>query len=263
MTVRTVTAVLGLALLLGACDGGGTTDAASRATTTSEATTTTGASSTSTSTTAVTANGRPVTTTTPAVPCPLAPVPAGVTGVATRSGDFDGDRTADTLRAYKAGEDWHLRVELAGGNTGGDVVVSGVQPQTGLKPVGGFDIGGNKGDEAFAVVGSGASTDILGLFVFSGCTLIRVTAGGTPAELTVGASALNRSGVSCVLGTALQTLKATAPSDTGTPFAVVRSTYDLVGSVLRLANMSQATIAASDPGLTSSATLDCGRLSLS
>jgi hypothetical protein len=255
--------LIGLTLLLVSCAGGGKTGTASEATTIAAPTTAAPATPSTSPTTAPPATGRPSTTTAPAVPCPLAAVPVAATGVATRSGDFDGDRTADTLRAYELGDEWHLRIELAGGRTGGDVVVAGVDPQTGLKPLGGFDIGGNQGDEAFAIVGRGASTAIVGLFVFTDCKLIRVTESGRPAEFTVGASALNRSGISCVLGTALQILKGTAPSDTGTPFDVVRTTYDLVGSTLRPANTSRATIAAGDPGLASSGALDCGRLSLS
>ncbi len=202
-------------------------------------------------------------TTTIAAPrCGQPAVGAGATSVTTKSGNFDGNGAADTLRAYKLGDEWHLRVELDGGTAGGDVVVPGVDPGSGLKALGGFSLDENFVDEAFAVVGAGASSTLVGIFVFKDCALIRVTEKGSPAALSVGASVLNRSGISCVLRTALQTLKDTAPPATGTPFTVVRSTYDLVGSTLVLANTSQTTIDSNDPALAPSAALDCGQLSL-
>lgn len=252
--MRTPTAFVGLLLFLVACGSSGDTAAPA-------STTTSPAPSSTTSPPPTAATGPTATTAAPGA-CPLAALPAGAGSATVKMGDFNGDKLADTLRSYKLGNDWHLRVELAGGTTGDDVVVAGADAGTGVKAVGGFNIDENLADEAFAVVGGGASTTIVGLFVFAKCALVRVTEKGVPAGFPVGASVLNRSGVSCVPGTAIQALRGTAPPATGTPFAVVRSTYDLAGTTLVLANTSQASIAAGDPALAPSAAFDCGGLTL-
>ena len=63
--------------------------------------------------------------------------------------------------------------------------------------VGGADAGGDAAEEIWVRVGSGASSTILALFRFRECELVAVTLNGEPAELPVGASVANTSGVTC------------------------------------------------------------------
>jgi len=221
---------------------------------------TTSLPATATTATAAPSTSRPGTT----GACPLAAIGGGATEVTAKPGDFDGNRVADTLRAYKLTGQWHLRVELAGGTSGGDLVVPDVDPATGLKAVGGFNIDENLADEAFAIVGSGASTTEVAIFTFTNCKLARVTANGRTIVFVIGATAQRRSGLSCVTGTALQVLSATAPPNTGTPFTASRTTFDLVGSDLVQANTSPPEMyGLDDPRLAPFARFDCGSLSLS
>lgn len=268
MGVRTRAAVIGL-LLFAACGG----DPKSTATLAASSSTTSEPSTTAVSTTlVVNPSSTTKVTTTPTTAkttattgqmCSLASVGAGATNVTTKPGDFDGNGTPDVLRAYKLGNDWHLRVELGGGAGGSDLIVPGIDPVSGMKAVGGFNLNDTVAEEAFAVVGSGASTTLVGIFVFANCSLVRVTENGNPASFAVGASVLNRSGISCVQGGALQTLSATAPPNTGTPFTVARQTWDVVGTALVFVKVTQSTIASNDPALAASAKFDCGGLSLS
>ncbi len=107
-----------------------------------------------------------VTTTAGAESCPANPVPPGATMVTERpgSGDYDGDGHADGLRLYAVGGTWRLRAEPAGGG-GADVEIGPVRPGETVRPLGGADVNGDGVDEGFAIVGSGASTDVVGLFV--------------------------------------------------------------------------------------------------
>lgn len=247
---RLLTAAVAI-ILLGACgDDSGPSRQAASSTTAPPATATT-------PTPASTA----VATTSTTVACTLAPIGAGATNVTSKPGDFDGNGTPDTLRAYLLGNDWHLRVELSSGG-GADAVAAGVPSISGLKAIGGYNIDANLRDEAFAVVGSGAATAIVGLWTFANCQLTRVTVNGQPAEFPVGATVQNLSGLSCVQGTALQALKAQlAPS--GTTFNVQRMTYDLVGNTLVLANTPPTTaVPAGDPSLAPFGRLTCGALAL-
>ncbi len=195
------------------------------------------------------------------VACALAPIAASANSVTSKPGDFDGNGAADTLRAYQLGAEWRLRVELAGGG-GADIAVPGVAPVSALKALGGYNIDANLRDEAFAVVGSGASTAIIGLWTFANCQLTRVTVGSQPAEFPVGATVQNQSGLSCVQGTAIQALKAQlAPS--GTMFNVQRMVYDLVGNTLVLGNTPPlAALAPGDPNLAPYSRFACGSLTL-
>lgn len=244
-----------------AAGGTSTTPTTQPPTTAAPSATAAPASGTSVTTRLTTTTARPATN---SATCPLAAIGAGATDVTTKPGDFDGNGVADTLRTYKLGSTWHLRVELAGGASGHDLVVPGVDPGTGLKAVGGFNLDENQSNEAFVVIGGGASTTLVAIFVFNNCQLTRVTEMGNAATFPVGASAQRRTGLSCVLGTALQTLSASAPPNTGTPFTGTRTTYDLVGSDLVQANVSaQETFAMNDPAGAVFSRFTCGSLSLS
>lgn len=258
--VKLRAAVLGF-FFLAACGGDVNSSAQLAASTSSTATPTTATPTTTaapaSSTTATTARA----TTTTGVSCPVPAIGAGATDVTTKPGDFDGNGAADVLRAYKLGPNWHLRAELAGAG-GSDVVVPGVDSVSGLKALGGFNLNDTVADEAFAIVGSGASTTLVGIFAFVNCQLVRVTEMGNAATFTVGASVQRRSGISCVQGGALQVLSASTPPNASAPYTLVRQTYDVVGSALMSANTSQTILAANDPALAAASKFDCGSLTL-
>jgi len=261
--------VIGLlgVLLLAACgdDAESSAQLAAGSTSTTEAPTTVAPTTTAASAGTVTTRLTPTTVRPPPTTAagPLAGIGAGATDITTKPGDFDGNGVADTLRAYKLGGNWHLRVELAGGG-GYDLAVTGIDQVNGMRAIGGFNLNDNIADEAFATVGSGASSTFLGIFVFTNCQLVRVTQSGNVLTFEVGASAQRRSGLGCVSGTALQTLSASAPPTTGTPFTGTRTTYDLVGSNLIEANLSpQETYGVNDPLLAPFGRFSCGSLSLS
>jgi hypothetical protein len=194
--------------------------------------------------------------------CPLPPLPGGVSGVTTKAGDFDGNGVADTLRAYSVGGEWHLRVELAGGQSGDDLVVE-VDPATGLKAVGGFNLGGSGADEALATVSSGPVAASIAVFAFTDCNLDQVTVNGRTATFVVEATAERRTGLRCVAGTGLQVLNAEQRPRT-TTFTTNRVTFNLVGSTLTQVNASAPeTYPAGDPMLAPFGRLDCGSLALS
>ena len=197
-----------------------------------------------------------------AVECPLPALPGGVSGVTTKPGDFDGNGVVDTLRAYSVGGEWHLRVELAGGRSGDDLVVD-VDPATGLKAVGGFNLGGTAAEEAFATVSSGLQASTIAVFAFTNCNLDQVTVNGRAATFLVEAAADRRTGLRCVAGTGLQVLNA-EQRPRATTFTTNRVMFNLVGSTLTQASVSPPeTYAADDPMLAPFARFDCGSLSLS
>lgn len=143
--------------------------------------------------------------------------------------DMDGDNDADDLMAYRLGNDWRLRVELTSGG-GADAVVPGIDPAVShLKALGGFDIGGGPTQEAFAIVGAGASTALIGIWTLDGCSLQRVTLNGDPSEFPVGATVSNLSALMCLESGALNVSGAVR---NGSNFVSFGTDYDLVGTTL-------------------------------
>ncbi|MGI8806376.1 MAG: hypothetical protein ACR2KK_00705 [Acidimicrobiales bacterium] len=211
------------------------------------------------------ATGSPGATAAPgsgAVRCPLPALGGGVIDATTKPGDFDGNGVADTLRTYKVTGEWHLRVELDGGQSGDDLVVP-ADPSSGLKAVGGFNVGGNVADEAFAIVSSGASATSIAIFTFTNCKLVQVGANDRVTTFLVEALPDRRSGLRCVAGTELQVLNAAVRPRTTTPFTATRTTFKVIGSALVRASVSpEETYAADDPRLVPFGRFDCGSLSL-
>ncbi len=199
------------------------------------------------------------TVTTGGAACPASALPAGATDVTSASGNFDGDGKADTLQAYKVDGAWHLRTQrTAGGNT--DAAIPDVAATSAVKALGGYNIDANLTDEAFATVGSGAYTTLVGIWQATGCKLTRFTVKGEPATFPVGASVMNRVGLRCVSGTAVQGLEAQSNSE-GTVFTGSIGNYDVVGTALVLANSSPPqTLTATDPALGPYGALTCGGL---
>lgn len=90
---------------------------------------------------------------------PPAVMPPGSTSAL---GDFDGNGTDDTLRVWKQGVDWIAHIETDGG-FGAQTTLSTSQYES-AEAIGGYDVNGDGMAEAFLLVGSGASSDIVGLY---------------------------------------------------------------------------------------------------
>ena len=128
-------------------------------------------------------------------PClPVADVPAEATDITTAPVDFDGDGAPDVLRVYRVGGTWYARAEVAGVGIG-DLVLTGPGPA--MTAIGGATVDAVAPEEAWVKVGSGSSTDIIGLLVYRDCMLQRVELNGSPAEFPVGVTATAADGVSC------------------------------------------------------------------
>ncbi len=180
-------------LLLAGCTGGDdeaptTTTASTDGATTTVEQTTTAAPATSSTVATAPADGDP---------CPAIAARAPQASDETIPVDFDGDGTPDTLRVYLAGSDWHVRGEIDGSGFH-DQVVPTAGP-SGVTPIFGARVNPDATEEAWVKIGSGASAAIVTLFVFRDCELLRPTLQGDPAELTLGASVRNASGVTCFM----------------------------------------------------------------
>ena len=193
-----IPALVVLLVLAAACGGDGGDEAAPTTTGPAAATSSTAPVSTSTTPTTTGAAATSPSTTTGRKSCPAVGLPAGAADVVEKpaSGDYDADGATDGLRSYRAAGTWHLRVEPAGGGAA-DVVVGEVAPGQDVRALGGARVDGDRGDEAFAIVGSGASTTIVGLFVLRSCTLEWATLGGVKAAFPVGGNVGSGGGLSC------------------------------------------------------------------
>lgn len=244
-----------LFVTMAACGGEGTPTA-----TVSTSTPTTAPAPTS-STAAVVTTTRPATTT-PAPACPATPLPASAAALSTAAGSFDADGRPDVLKAYQAGGTWHLRLELT---TGGqvDVTVPNVRSAESVVALGGFNVDATAADEAFASVGSGSYTSMVGIWkVVGSCQLTRLTVNGEPSSFPVGASVRNRAGLRCVAGTAVQALQ--SESSDGIKYTGTITNYDVMGNTLVLANTSPPQVMTDgDPALRAYGALTCGSLKLS
>ena len=121
------------------------------------------------------------------------PAPESVT---SDQGDVDGDGAIDQLTSYVSGDQWHLRVALAGGG-GADVELTSAGDGT-VNVLGGIDLDGQQGDEVLVAVGNVDAGTLVGMFRFHDCTLTRVLGpDGSPAAFPVGATATTANGLRC------------------------------------------------------------------
>jgi len=135
------------------------------------------------------------------------PLPGTATDITDEAGDFDGDGTADHLQVFRNSGSWWARVETAAGFS----IIAPLQtnPAEAARSVGGRDLDGDGVDEAFIVVGQGASSEIVGIYTlfepigspatgFS-CGLLPAVFSGTPAraEFTIDAGLFLQSGLAC------------------------------------------------------------------
>ena len=149
-----------------------------------------------TTTAATDGSEAPTTTTTgPSADCPppgAGGLPAEGQDLSEALGDFDGNGSVDQQFMYSSRSGWHMRIVLSSG-FGVDVEVDA----RGAQAVGGFPLG-EGGDVAFAIVGSGASAEQVGLFVFRDCQIVPVTgADGEHAVFPVGGSVGEGHGLEC------------------------------------------------------------------
>jgi hypothetical protein len=219
-----------------ACTGG--TDNAKPTTTTSSP------SSTSSSTTSTSA---------PRSRCGALAAPSGATQSMTELADVDGDGSDDELTTYVAAGSWHLRVDRAVELSLGTV---GAESK---RIIGGADVDADGKDEIWVQTGSGASSAILGLFRYRDCTITSVTLGGAPAELAVGASVANTSGVEC---TASRVRTLAGSSDDGVTYAVTETSYALEGDELTSRGAKTATVTSDDPEFARISSFHCGDLAM-
>ena len=174
--------------------------------------------------------------------------PAGATDVSEVSADVDGDGNDDRALAFRdpAGR---VAVELAAGGT---AVVDAGGPTAGASPLsllGGADLGGD-GETLLAVVGSGASVNLVGLFQFVECAISRVTdEAGRPIELPVGGTVTHGDGLRCSSGpegAGLTRLSAT--SSDGVIFETTETRYRVDGNTLVELGSTSGTLDADSAG---------------
>lgn len=203
-----------------------------------------------------------VTTTAGAHSCPANPVPAAATMVTERprSGDYDGDGHPDGLRLYAVGGTWHLRAEPAGGG-GADVEIGPVRPGETVQPLGGADVNSDGADEVFAIVGSGASTNIVGLFVLRSCRLQRVVLNADNATFAVGGSVGHSSALTCQTPN-LVYYEAVLVQGSDSSYTGRTTTFRLTGASLIALTSTTATVNWEDPSFARYVTSSCGGLRL-
>ncbi|MCU0268281.1 MAG: hypothetical protein MUF83_06495 [Acidimicrobiales bacterium] len=192
--------------------------------------------------------------------CPEVPQAAGATAETTAAGDVDGDGDLDTIVGHQAGADWRVRVELAAGGSAEHVVPGAGVGASSVVVHGGIDVDGDSSEEVVARVGSGAGTQIIGLFVLQGCDLVPVVIEEGPAEFPVGATVGGISGVQCGGGEesepALFWYQGT--SDDGLTFDVETIRYTLDGDTLTVAGVEPpGTASVGDELYTAASTFHC------
>jgi hypothetical protein len=128
-------------------------------------------------------------------------------------GDFNGDGTTDALIVYGTGTStqpspYHVHVELGDGRGAVDATIADAATDDNqiVKALGGAEITASaglppdgSGDEAFVVVGSGASDALVGVFQLSDCTIARLTGpqGAGPSVFPIGGSVTHLDGLRC------------------------------------------------------------------
>ena len=155
---------------------------------------------------------------------PPATAPASTVRATQGRADVDGDGTDDTVTVYGTGTDaapgpWYVAVDVGGAIGRRQVVIADADPDDAnqnIRYLGVAEAGG--APVVFAVVGSGASATIVGLFQLVGCDLVRVQ---TPTKslvtFTIGGTVTHLNGARCRGGHDLELLQAL--SDDGTTYS--------------------------------------------
>ncbi|MFH1331213.1 MAG: calcium-binding protein [Actinomycetota bacterium] len=136
------------------------------------------------------------------------PLPGGVlSDLTTAAADFDGNGVDDTLSVWKQGATWMAHIATDGGF--GTPYVLPTNQYEPARAIGGYDLNGDGADEAFLLVGTGASSQIVGVYSlweavgspvtgFS-CGLVPVVFSPIPAEASfvVDAGLFQQTGLQC------------------------------------------------------------------
>jgi hypothetical protein len=119
------------------------------------------------------------------------------------------------------------------------------------------DVGGAPGDELFAVVGSGASVTLVGVFGLEGCVVHRLTGpDGGPATFAIGGTVTHVDGLRCDEAT-LVVLSATSTDGVTFQARAQRLLLDTAGRLMRIGAAEEETITSADPALAAYAALSC------
>jgi len=119
--------------------------------------------------------------------------------LSTEYGDFDGNGIEDTLYVWKDGSQWIAHIETAEG-FGAETVLPSDETVP-ARAIGGYDVNGDGIDEAFMVVDTGASSQVVGLYTlwnatgapFFSCGLEEVAT----ATWAIDAGLLTQTGLQC------------------------------------------------------------------
>jgi hypothetical protein len=217
------------------------------------------------------------TTTTPASsgPCDASPAPKSAINVTHADGDFNGDKTTDTLTVYGTGNasqpsPYHVQIELgaSGGTVDAVIADAATDDNQVVKALGGADITASaglppdgSGAEAFVQVGSGASASLVGVFQLIGCSLTRLVGpqGTEPSLFAIGGSVTHLDGLRCD-GTAggQRLVHLSAASNDGIAYDTKETRLQVqAGKFTPLGPPITATVDGGDPALQAFSALDC------
>ncbi len=113
--------------------------------------------------------------------------------------DLDADGAPDLATTYVLADgSWHLRVDTSAGES----LDSGLDVDpgpAGVRPLGSVDLNGDpSAEELLVVVGAGAATEIVALFVRDRCDLVQIKVVDVPITFPVGASVGAVGGLECL-----------------------------------------------------------------
>lgn len=202
--------------------------------------------------------GTPPTTTTSPVADPAGPPPTTCpppVGAAAGSvtGDVDDDGGPDRIEvvAPEPSGTWVLRVVTARGAA--TVPLEVTSQTTAVRPLGVTRLGGRP--VVAAVVDSGASTEVVGLFLLEGCTLVPVTdETGRPLLVPVGGSVTHGDGFRCDAG---RLVVVSVRSGDGLRYTWTETTMTLGDGRLRVDGVATDEIPGDDPRLGNAYDVDC------
>jgi hypothetical protein len=186
------------------------------------------------------------------------PVPAEAESMTRSEGDFDGNGEVDVVEVYLLGDEWRARLVLDDGYT----VVVPLGKGAIAYPLGGLDLDGS-GDELLTVIGSGASTTIVGIYSLFDCDLAPVLgATGAPVAIPIGASAVNQSGLRCLPGVGIDVF--TQMTSDGITYEQTIERFRLTDGRLVSAGSATETLTSPDDQtrILDASRFDCGDLSL-
>ena len=210
-----------------------------------------------------------------AAPCDASPPPASAVNVTHAAGDFNGDKTTDTLTVYGTGttaqpSPYHVQIELGDSKGTVDTVIADAATDNNqvVKALGGADITSStglppdgSGAEAFVQVGQGASDRLVGLFQLIGCSLTRLVGpqGLQPSLFAIGGSVTHLDGLRCDGSAGGQRLvQLSATSSDGITYDTKETRLQVQdGKFSVLGTPITGSRASGDPGLQPFNVLDC------